>query len=74
MRDTTERIDFKKNIQTSRIFNILDPNVCIIYVLPFPISEEVKKYYFKLLNLLDVENFEERIKFIVPSCWNVFPK
>ncbi len=41
VRETTERINHKKNIQMPRIFNLKDPNVTIIYIIPFKFNDEL---------------------------------
>jgi len=63
---TIEKFSTKENNQLSRLINLLDPNVEIIYVAPFTLGNEVLSYYFSILSTLGVENAKERFHLIVP--------
>ena len=38
----------QENIQISRIFRLMDPNVDIIYVTPYRIQDDLLNYYLKV--------------------------
>ena len=61
-------------MQISRIFNMKDPNVDIIYICPFPLTKEIYSYYLKILELVEIENPESRFKIIVPENYVKFPR
>ena len=63
---TMEKFSTRENNQLNRIINLLDPNIEIIYVSPFPIAEEVLSYYFSILSSLGVENAKNRFHLIIP--------
>ena len=74
VRFSTERIVHKKNIQISRILRLKDPNITIIYVLPFNLTEEMQKYFTKILTLNNIEDFQKRLFFLTPENIDFFPK
>ena len=49
-----------------------DPNVDIIYVCPFPLTNEIYNYYLKILELVEIENPDRRFTIIVPENYVVF--
>ena len=51
-----------------------DPNVDIIYVCPFTLTNDVYKYYLKILELVEIENPEKRFTIIVPENYVKFPQ
>ena len=53
------------NMEITRIFH-LQKSLSIIYVCPFELSEETINYYYKILELGDVELFQDRVRFV--SC------
>ena len=63
---TMEKFTVKENNQLNRLINLLDPNVEIIYVAPFPLGNEVLSYYFSILSTLGVDDAKERFHLIVP--------
>ncbi|EAS06221.3 IQ calmodulin-binding motif protein (macronuclear) [Tetrahymena thermophila SB210] len=63
----------RENIQITRIFQIKDPMVSIIYVCPFGVSDDITNYYYKILELGDVQNFKDRLYFIKPENCDTFP-
>jgi hypothetical protein len=63
---TFEKFATRENNQLNRMINLLDPNVEIIYVAPFPLANEVLSYYFSILSSLGIENAKERFHLIVP--------
>lgn len=46
----------------------------IIYILPHPISEAIKKYYLKLMTSNESVDVLHRVRFIVPEYYHFFPK
>lgn len=63
---TMEKFPVKQNNQLNRLINLLDPNVEIIYVAPFPLGNEVLSYYFSILSTLGINDAKERFHLIVP--------
>ena len=51
------------NTEITRIFH-LKPEVSIVYVSPIAMSEETVNYYYKILELGEVEGFRERVRFV----------
>jgi hypothetical protein len=47
-------------MQLTRLFGTLDPNVNVIYVVPFPLSAEVLDYYTDILQICGVKDPETR--------------
>lgn len=58
----------------TRIFNIKDPLVDIIYVVPFPLSNDVLDYYMSILELVEVEHADKRINIVVPENYVKFKR
>ena len=46
---------------------LVDPNVEIIYITPFPLEDEILNYYISILKTLGVERIKERIQIIIPD-------
>lgn len=57
----------KENSQISRLFALKDPNVDIIYVSPYPITDEVFEYYLNIFEMLEFEDAKRRITVVVPE-------
>ena len=70
---TIEKYSEKENNQLSRLISLADPNVEIIYVSPYKLSNEVISYYFSIMHSLGVENAKERFHLIVPDSIEKFP-
>ncbi len=45
----------RENSQLARVLAVRDPNVEVIYVSPFQMTSDVLGYYFKILEIGDVE-------------------
>lgn len=60
-------------MQITRIFNLKDPLVDVIYISPFDLSNEIINYYYKILELGDVTNYKDRLHFIWPENHLRFP-
>lgn len=86
IREGLSEINILQNLQMTRLCDIIDPNVHVIYVSPVKLNEEVYQYYHKLLgmkaqsscsdsssNKEDNEDFENRYKVVVPDAVDRFP-
>ena len=72
-RMTMEKFKQKENAQIARIFSVKDPNVDVIYISPFTLTNDVYKYYLKILELVEIENPEKRFNLVVPENYVKFP-
>lgn len=70
---TMEKFLQRQNTQISRIFNLRDPMVEIIYVCPFDLPAEIINYYHKVLDLGDIHDYKERLHFVWPENHINFP-
>ena len=66
-RISMEKFLQRENAQISRIFSVKDPNVEIIYVSPFQMTNDVLGYYMKILEIGEIENPHSRLNIIVPD-------
>jgi hypothetical protein len=66
-RFSVEKMKQKENAQLMRLMNVKDPNVEIIYVVPYPLSEEVYQYFMDILKLVEIEQPEKRIHIVIPE-------
>ena len=64
--ETIEHYSEKENLQLDRITRLADPNLNIIFISPYDISDDVLAYYFALLSSFNIENARERFHLIVP--------
>jgi hypothetical protein len=62
-----EKYKQKENAQLARIFSVKDPNLEVIYISPFPLTNEIQQYYQKILELVEIENPESRFTVVVPE-------
>jgi hypothetical protein len=70
---TIEKFLEKQNNQLSRLVNLQDPNLEIIYISPYPLQNEVLSYYFSILSTLGLENAKERFHIIIPEARDFLP-
>lgn len=70
---TMEKFLQRQNTQITRIFNIKDPLVEIIYVSPFDLPSEIINYYHKVLDLGEIHDYKDRLHFIWPENHINFP-
>ena len=63
----------RQNAQLSRLCDLADPDVEIIYVSPFPLSDETEGYYAKLLELGGIEDPPMRYRVVYPENAQRFP-
>ena len=54
------------------MFRVKDPNIDIIYICPFPLTNEIYNYYLKILELVEIENPERRFTIVVPENYTKF--
>lgn len=71
---SVESLKQKENSQIMRIFSIKDPNVDVIYICPYTLTNEVYKYYLKILELVEIEDSTSRFHVVVPENYNIFKK
>lgn len=45
---------------------MIDPNIDVILLAPFPIPVDLLAYYSKMLELAGVQNIENRLHYITP--------
>lgn len=69
---TVDKLKQKENSQIMRIFSVKDPNVDVIYICPFTVTNEVYKYYLKILELVEIEDPTSRFHVIVPENYPSF--
>lgn len=70
---TTEKLKQKENSQIARIFSVKDPNVDVIYICPFTLTNDVYKYYLKILELVEIDAADKRFHIVVPENYVKFP-
>lgn len=71
---TMEKLKQKENSQIARIFSVKDPNVDVIYVCPFTLTNDVYKYYLKILELVEIDSADKRFHIVVPENYVKFPQ
>ncbi|CAD8086017.1 unnamed protein product [Paramecium sonneborni] len=62
----------RQNTQITRIFNLKDPLVHIIYIAPYDLPSELIDYFYKILNLGDIADCKNRLHFVWPENHNIF--
>eukprot|EP01135_Chromosphaera_perkinsii_P006589 Nk52_evm14s553 gene=Nk52_evmTU14s553 len=72
IRNHTQRFQTLENSQMSRICDIRDPNVEVIYISPVSLSDDYISYYQKLFELSGAVNPQNSYKIIVPENVNLF--
>jgi hypothetical protein len=61
-RMTIPKFKFMQNSQLFRLCDLVDENVEVLYVSPFPVSDEAIQYVTKILQIAGVSNPEKRFK------------
>lgn len=67
------KFEQKQNMQIGRIFRAAKRGVEIIYVSSTPVPDDVKRYYYKVLQLINVGNPQRKVHFLVPHKLEDFP-
>ena len=68
-----DKFSLKEALQLNRLIRLVDPNLEIIYILPFHLNEEILTYYISLLENIGVKKIEDRLHFFVPEATEFFP-
>ncbi|KAM3133631.1 hypothetical protein pb186bvf_014318 [Paramecium bursaria] len=66
-----DKMQQKQNVQITRIFNLKDPNIYIIYICDIP--QEVIDYFYKILQLGEINDVRSRLYFVKPENQSTFP-
>ena len=72
-RISMEKFLQRENAQIARLFAVKDPNVDVVYVSPFSLTNDVTGYYMKILEIGEVENPNSRVNIVVPENTHKFP-
>ncbi|KAJ9461415.1 hypothetical protein DIPPA_25769 [Diplonema papillatum] len=56
-----------QSAQLMRLLDLVDENVEVIYISPFPLEPEALQYYVRLLQLAGVEDVASRLHLLVPE-------
>ena len=70
-RISMEKFLQRENAQISRMFTVKDPNVDVIYVSPFQMTNDVIGYYMKILEIGEIDN--ARVTIVTPDNIQLFP-
>eukprot|EP00854_Cymbomonas_tetramitiformis_P001341 gene1341-1940_t len=73
LRLNTSHFQVRQNSQMSRLCDLADPNVDIVYVSPYPLPDDISGYYDKLLQVGGVDEPERRYRVVVPENHNRLP-
>ena len=68
-----DKFSLKEALQLNRLIRLVDPNLEIIYILPFNLNDEILTYYISLLENIGIKNIEDRLHFFVPEATEFFP-
>ena len=63
----------RQNSQMARLCRLSDPLVDVVYVCPFPLSEDVAQYYHKLLGVGGVADASSRYRIVYPENYDRLP-
>ncbi|XP_060116222.1 IQ domain-containing protein H [Heteronotia binoei] len=83
VREATPDFAIHQSLQIGRLCEIRDPNVDVIYICPLQLSEELLRYYHKLLGLQaavrsgdpeDIADLQDRFRILTPEAINSFPR
>ncbi|NXA05063.1 IQCH protein, partial [Sapayoa aenigma] len=83
IREQIPDLAVQQNMQLGRLCDILDANVDVIYICPLELSEELLRYYSKLLGLRaapraghpqDTRDLQDRFNILTPEAINSFPE
>ena len=68
-----DKFSLKEALQLNRLIRLVDPNLEIIYILPFHLNDEILTYYISLLENIGIKKIEDRLHFFVPEATEFFP-
>ena len=68
-----DKFILKESLQLNRLIRLIDPNLEIIYILPFNLSEEILSYYYSTLKNVGLENVENKVHFLIPEACEYLP-
>lgn len=54
-------------MQLTRIFRLEDPNLSIVYLIPFPITVEIYDHYKEIMTISGIKDIDSRLFFVVPE-------
>lgn len=63
-----------QNSQITRLVDLADPNVDVLYISPFEVNQDIVQYYTKLLEVGGIPNCSSRFKFLVPDYHSRLPE
>ena len=69
----TDKFPMKESLQLSRLISLKDPNVKIIYIIPYELPDEIISYYFSIMDNLGIKDIDNRVQFIIPEAANYLP-
>lgn len=72
-RMSMEKFLQRENAQIARLFAVRDPNVDVVYVSPFSLTNDVTGYYMKILEIGEVDSPSSRVNIVVPENTHRFP-
>jgi len=70
---TFENFEVVQNLQLSRLCNLKDPHVEVVYVAPFALPDHILGYFKNLLMMRGIGNLQSRLTFVVPENAHRFP-
>ena len=73
-RNSMHNFTLHENNQLGRLCSVVDPLVDVIYISPYPLSDELQQYYFKLFKSSGITDAVSRIKILYPENHNQFPE
>ena len=68
-----DKYSLKEALQLNRLIRLVDPNIEMIYILPFHINEEILTYYISLLESMGIKKIEDRLHILVPEAAEFCP-
>lgn len=68
-----DKYTMKESLQLNRLIRLVDPNIEIIYILPFHISDDILNYNFAILENMGIKDIENRLHLIVPEATEYIP-
>jgi len=63
----------RQNAQMTRLVNLAEPNLDVVYVSPFRLSEDLEGYFLKLLQVGGVEDASDHYRVVHPEEHTSFP-